>query len=97
MTLIVEKGERRESTEAFMSNDELYSFVIRKLAGTNYRFDLSNPRTDAMLPDGYRMNVKGGPTGWTVKDGQAQVVFYTGSPSFAVSSTLDQLQAPASK
>lgn len=74
VTLIVEKGERRESTEAFMSNDELYSFVIRKLAGTNYRFDLSNPRTDAMLPDGYRMNVKGGPTGWTVKDGQGRLI-----------------------
>jgi pilus assembly protein CpaF len=67
-TFYIRNGERFESTEARMTNEELYAFVQKKLSGTNYHFDLSNPSCDAILPDGYRMHVVGGPAGWTVTD-----------------------------
>jgi pilus assembly protein CpaF len=67
-TFYIRAGKRYESTEARMSNEELYAFVQKKLSGTNYHFDLSNPSCDAILPDGYRMHVVGGPAGWTVPD-----------------------------
>ncbi|WP_029423372.1 ATPase, T2SS/T4P/T4SS family [Alicyclobacillus macrosporangiidus] len=67
-TFYIRAGKRYESTEARMSNEELYAFVQKKLSGTNYHFDLSKPFCDAILPDGYRMHVVGGPAGWTVPD-----------------------------
>ncbi|MBX5437468.1 MAG: CpaF family protein [Alicyclobacillaceae bacterium] len=71
-TFYIRAGKRHESTEARMTNEELYAFVQRKLSGTHYRFDLSNPSCDAILPDGYRMHVVGGPAGWTVPDDEGR-------------------------
>jgi len=67
-TFYIKAGKRYESTEGRMTNEELYAFVQKKLSGTNYHFDLSKPSCDAILPDGYRMHVVGGPAGWTLPE-----------------------------
>ncbi|WP_206830165.1 CpaF family protein [Alicyclobacillus fructus] len=67
-TFYTKAGKRHISTEGFMTNEEVYAFVQKKLSGTNYRFDMTNPSTDAILPDGYRMHVVGGPAGWTLPE-----------------------------
>ncbi|AEJ43645.1 CpaF family protein [Alicyclobacillus acidocaldarius] len=67
-TFYIKEGKRYISTEGYMDNEEVLTFVQKKLSGTNYRFDMTNPSTDAILPDGYRMHVVGGPAGWTLPE-----------------------------
>ncbi|MCY0876254.1 MAG: ATPase, T2SS/T4P/T4SS family [Firmicutes bacterium] len=75
-TILRRNGVNFASTEAkFASDQALEAFVERQLQGTPYTFSLSDPITDAILPDGYRMNVIGGPsTRYTVVDEAGQIV-----------------------
>ena len=75
-TILRRNGVNLDSTEAtFASDKALEEFVERQLEGTPYSFSLSDPITDAILPDGYRMNVIGGPsTRYTVQDEAGQII-----------------------
>lgn len=75
-TILRRNGVNFASAEAtFASDQALEAFIERQLQGTPYTFSLSDPITDAMLPDGYRMNVIGGPsTRYTVVDEAGQIV-----------------------
>ena len=92
--------DRRESTEGFMTHEELVSFITRKLAGTNYRFDLSTPSLDAILPDGSRLHVRVGASGWTVEDQEGRrltqdcIIATIRKPLYPF--TLEELQATGS-
>ncbi|MDP9728273.1 ATPase, T2SS/T4P/T4SS family [Alicyclobacillus tolerans] len=66
--IVTRRGEREVVPGLVMQNEEIVDFVSKKLSGTTYKFDLANPRCDAMLADGYRMHVRGGASAWTVKD-----------------------------
>ncbi|MHB1681237.1 MAG: ATPase, T2SS/T4P/T4SS family [Bacilli bacterium] len=62
-TVYRKEGRLYESTEAtFDSDSDLVKFIERKLEGTPYEYKLTRPLSDAMLPEGYRMNVIGGPS-----------------------------------
>jgi len=75
-TILRRNGVNLDSIEATFANEKaLEEFVERQLEGTPYSFSLSDPITDAILPDGYRMNVIGGPsTRYTVQDEAGQII-----------------------
>lgn len=68
-TIIKRNGTNFESSEfRFDLDKDLVEFVERKLENTPYSYSLAEPITDAILPDGYRLNVIGGPsTRYTVE------------------------------
>src|SRR5579875_3157680 len=62
-TILKRRGRNYESTESkFVSEEALQEFISRKLENTPYSYSLADPITDAILPDGYRMNIIGGPS-----------------------------------
>ncbi|WP_241717114.1 ATPase, T2SS/T4P/T4SS family, partial [Sulfoacidibacillus ferrooxidans] len=67
-TVLRKEGRLMESTESrFANDDRLVEFVKRKLEKTPFSYSLADPVTDAMLPEGYRLNVIGGQnTGYSV-------------------------------
>jgi len=75
-TVIKKKGMSFESTESrFLSEDAVQEFISRKLENTPYAYSLAYPITDAILPDGYRMNIIGGPsTRYTVRDEEGRII-----------------------
>lgn len=75
-TVIKRKGLNYESTESrFLSEEALQEFISRKLENTPYAYSLAYPITDAILPDGYRMNIIGGPnTRYTVRDEEGRII-----------------------
>lgn len=75
-TIVKRKGGNYESTESrFSSEEALTEFIARKLENTPYAYSLADPITDAILPDGYRMNIIGGPsTRYTVKDEDGKII-----------------------
>lgn len=75
-TILKRSSENRESTEYHFDSDKaVEEFVHRKLEGTQYSYSLADPICDAILSDGYRMNVIGGPsTRYTVQDKNGRII-----------------------
>lgn len=75
-TIVKRNGSNYESTESrFPSEDALMEFIARKLENTPYAYSLAYPITDAILPDGSRVNIIGGPsTRYTVRDEDERII-----------------------
>jgi len=75
-TVVKRSGTNYESSESrFQSEEVLLEFISKKLENTPYSYSLAYPITDAILPDGSRVNIIGGPsTRYTVRDEYERII-----------------------